>query len=77
MSSMREAFLKIFGMPPVKYLTALRLAEAKKLLNESDLNIERVAQRCGFADQFYFSRVFKQNCGVSPSKFRIISMMNI
>ena len=77
MSSMREAFLKIFGMPPVRYLTALRLTEAKKLLNESDLNIEQVAQRCGFADQFYFSRVFKRNCGVSPSEFRKISMMNI
>ena len=77
MTSMRDAFLKVYGLPPIKYLTMLRLSEAKKLLSETDDRIEDISHACGFSDQFYFSRVFKNQCGVSPSEYRKNSMMNL
>ena len=77
LTSMRDSFSKIYGMPPIRYLTMLRLNASKKLLAETDQSIETIAQKCGFTDQFYFSRVFKRQCGVTPSEFRKIILMDI
>lgn len=54
-----------------EFLTSLRIAKAKKLLVErQDLLIGTIAKLCGFSDQFYFSKVFKNYTGVSPSELR-------
>jgi YesN/AraC family two-component response regulator len=44
--------------------------EAARLLLESDLNIDKVGEKTGFANRFYFSRVFKAVSGETPAKFR-------
>jgi len=54
-----------------EYLISLRIAEAKQLLrNRPDLLIADIAEAAGFSDQFYFSRVFKNITGKTPSEFR-------
>lgn len=53
------------------YLTSLRVEEARRLLRRTDLAVGDVAARCGFPDQSYFSRVFRQETGSSPSSFRL------
>lgn len=70
----RESFIRLFkqkiGTPPKKYLQRIRIDHACVLLHHSDMSIEEIAERCGFTDRAYFSRVFSQLRFTSPAKFR-------
>ncbi|HYF51925.1 MAG TPA: AraC family transcriptional regulator [Planctomycetota bacterium] len=63
---LRELFRERFGMRPVEYRTGLRLAKARELLSSTNMNVKEVAHKAGFADPLYFSRVFRQQFGISP-----------
>lgn len=52
------------------YLTAVRLDVAKRLLQETDADIELVAQRAGFSASSYFIRTFRQAFGTTPGRYR-------
>ena len=43
---------------------------AKKLLADGSLSLKEIAFHCGFQNEFYFSRIFKQYCGLPPGAFR-------
>ncbi|MCG8335287.1 MAG: AraC family transcriptional regulator, partial [Proteobacteria bacterium] len=69
-------FRKYKNMSFNKYLTKMRLDEAKRLMQEnSDITLKDIAAITGFSDQFYFSRVFRAFTGVPPSEY--IAEMNI
>ncbi len=51
-----------------QYLTSIRLNHAENMLRKGEYNVNEVALMCGYTDIFYFSKVFKENRGVSPSK---------
>ena len=63
-------FNRYVGETPLKYLTGLRITEAKKLLRDTTLSIADVGARVGYPDQFYFSKTFRKAVGVNPSAFR-------
>ena len=46
------------------------LAEAKKLLRETDLSVKEVCFKLGFVDQAYFGRVIKKGTGYTPMELR-------
>jgi two-component system, response regulator YesN len=53
------------------FLILSKIEKAKKLLRErQDLLIGSIATLSGFTDQFYFSKVFKQEIGITPSEYR-------
>lgn len=52
------------------YLLNLRIKCAQKLLRESDLKIRQVAEKSGFNDYHYFSKVFKKMTGISAAQYR-------
>jgi AraC family transcriptional regulator len=58
------------GTTPIKYLTSLRLEKAKTLLTETDLTLDQISECCGYQNGFYLSRVFKNNCLVTPRQYR-------
>ncbi len=58
------------GVSFSKYLLEKRIELAKELLRDKSLSIDEVAQRVGYHDYFYFTKVFKESQGISPSKFR-------
>ena len=60
-------FRKAFGFSPVEYRTRLRLRRARELLVSSRLNVGEVASAVGFEDALYFSRVFRNVYGRTPS----------
>lgn len=67
-----KIFKKYTGEPPLKYLTRIRINEAKQLLiNQPDLEIHKIGELVGYKDAFYFSRVFKLNVGMHPSDYRL------
>jgi len=65
----RRLFLQNTGSTPLQYLTALRVDEAKHLLRYGGYSVKEVARRVGYADPYYFSRLFKKWAGQSPEAF--------
>lgn len=55
---------------PMEALRLLRLDMAMGLLARSNLNVEQIADRCGFASPYHFSRRFRQVYGVPPTAVR-------
>ena len=53
-----------------EYQCLLRLRRAEQLLTETDLPIAEIAQRAGFSDVFYFSKVFHREKGCTPRDYR-------
>ncbi|GIQ63873.1 hypothetical protein PACILC2_24410 [Paenibacillus cisolokensis] len=51
------------------YLTDLRINRAKRYLAETEERLRDIALKVGYSDEFYFSRKFKKEVGVSPSDF--------
>jgi two-component system response regulator YesN len=59
-----------FGSTFLEYLTSIRMEKAKQLLLTGEYSIKEVAEMTSFADGNYFSRVFRQTFGISPSSFK-------
>jgi len=49
-----------------RWITDMRMARARVLLERADVTISGVATACGYADPAYFSRAFRREHGVSP-----------
>ncbi len=58
------------GYAPIAYFNHLRIQKACQLLHFGELRVNEVASEVGIDDPFYFSRLFKQQMGVSPAKYR-------
>ncbi|MBY0052509.1 AraC family transcriptional regulator [Brevibacillus agri] len=51
-------------------LTAMRVKEAQRLLLETALSVQEVAERSGFVNANYFSKIFKEKTGTTPRLLR-------
>lgn len=69
-SYFRKMFKKYAGLPPVQYHLNLKILKAKDMLLHTDKIIKEIAYELGFQSTYYFSRIFKNRVGVSPSKTR-------
>ncbi len=70
-SYLMRIFKDRVGQTPIRYITHRRINRAKSLLQaENDLTIAEIAEKCGYFDTFYFSRCFKQETGMSPTKYK-------
>lgn len=69
-----DAFSKkikfLFHKPPSLLIRERLVLEAKKQLHLTHKNIKEIADNLGFQDEFYFSRYFKKEVGISPKTFR-------
>lgn len=63
-------FKEQFGMSVTTYLQNVRITHAKQLLRFTDKSVEEVGLSCGIGELNYFSRVFKEVEGISPSAYR-------
>jgi len=63
-------FREATGQTPARYVQDRRVAQASELLVCTDQSIDEVAQRCGFANRYYFSRVFSERVGRPPVRYR-------
>jgi AraC-like DNA-binding protein len=52
------------------YLNRLRVDKAAGMLTETNLALSEIASFCGFEDQSWFSKIFKNYTGMSPGKYR-------
>ena len=63
-------FKKETGSNLVKYLTDYRMKKAKELLEESNWKIVDIGKACGYTNQPYFNKLFKNYYGVTPKQYR-------
>ncbi len=59
-----------YGLTFKQYLNHLRVANARKLLKETNLNISEIAYESGYGNVKHFNRIFKNSEGVSPGDYR-------
>ena len=65
-----KLFKKEKGENFISYLTNLRLKMAKELLKDKTKIIKEITAAVGYNDQNYFSKLFKQKFGITPTEFR-------
>lgn len=70
-------FKKTTGMTPIAFINSLRCEDAKKLLLHRKASVHEIALQCGFENDSYFSKVFKEYSGVLPTEFRSRGVENI
>ncbi|WP_368514600.1 GlxA family transcriptional regulator [Rhizobium sp.] len=64
-------FAKASGMTPLNYVHALRIEEAKQMLETTDLPVEAVANETGYEDASFFGRLFRRETGLTPARYRL------
>ena len=64
-----KIFKRVTGVNYVQYLTDLRMEKAKVMLLQDGVRIQDVAEALGYSQPHYFSKIFKQTTGMSPSEF--------
>jgi AraC-like DNA-binding protein len=68
-STAERLFMRHLGMSIGVWMTQHRMSEAALLLRTSGLRVGEVAQRVGYPDALYFSRVFRRTYGVPPRQY--------
>lgn len=58
------------GRPVQEWIAERRMAEARRLLVETDLSVEEIGQSIGYSDPAYFVRIFRRAHGVTPLSWR-------
>ena len=69
-SYLNAIFQKYTQHAPMDFYINLKMKEACKLFRSTDMYIYEVAQRLGYKDQYYFSRIFKKVVGISPKEYK-------
>lgn len=69
-SHFSHVFRRTFGIAPYGYILNRRMERARELLSTTDEPLAQVALRCGMTDQAHLSRLFKQQVGEPPSRWR-------
>ncbi|MBM7774514.1 AraC-like DNA-binding protein [Actinokineospora baliensis] len=65
-----RVFLRVTGVSPGRFLSAMRLQEAKRLLVATSLSVTDISHRVGYSSVGTFSSRFRASVGVSPTMYR-------
>jgi AraC-like DNA-binding protein len=70
----RAAFARRFNelttQPPLSYLTWWRMTLAGRLLRSGDQPLRAIAAQAGYGNEYAFSKAFKRELGIAPSRYR-------
>lgn len=58
------------GETPLSYLQTIRISTARRLLENSQTNIQEIAEAVGYIDLIFFRNLFKRHTGMSPNGYR-------
>jgi AraC-like DNA-binding protein len=68
--TLQDCFKSVYGKTIFDYIQDLRMAQAKELLKTTDLNLQKIAELCGYRESSNFSFAFKKMEGVGPGLWR-------
>jgi AraC family transcriptional regulator, regulatory protein of adaptative response / methylphosphotriester-DNA alkyltransferase methyltransferase len=69
-SHLQRTFKRIQGLSPAVYLQQVRLANAREMLESTELSITEIAAATGFTSSAHFATVFLNKTGLTPSRYR-------
>jgi AraC-like DNA-binding protein len=69
-SYFRKMFRKFTGVSPGQYLIEMRMMRAKEMLVSTDSTVSEIGFELGFQSIYYFSYLFKEKVGMTPSQYR-------
>ena len=75
-SSLTQLFKDELDMTPIEYVWYHRMNVAKKLLENTNLPVKDIVNRCGFKTVQHFSRRFEESFGCNPTAFRTAVVSN-
>ena len=58
------------GDSPLMYLQKLRIAAARRLLENKHRSVQEISEAVGYHDVAFFRQLFQRHTGVSPSAYR-------
>jgi AraC-like DNA-binding protein len=67
--TLKRGFRQVFGQTAFGYLHDYRIEQARRLLQEGNLNVTEAARSVGFANRSYFAAAFRKKYGVSPKHY--------
>jgi AraC-like DNA-binding protein len=67
-------FRRQMNCPPLELHIRLRMQRACELLEGTDHHVGEIGEALGYADPLYFSRIFRQKIGKSPTQYRRVKM---
>lgn len=69
-AKLQEGFKLLYNKTVTEYIRHARLEVARDLINTTEMNISEVVYSIGFTSRSYFSKIFKEKYGISPSEFK-------
>lgn len=69
-SHLATLFKNEYGMTLNKFLSDFKMRKAQELLRQKELSVAEIADELNYSNQFNFSRAFKNEFGISPTKWR-------
>ncbi len=69
-SSLFKIFKRKMNSSPIDYFIHLKMQKACRYLSSGRMKIKNIANRVGYDDPYYFSRIFKKHIGLSPANYR-------
>jgi AraC-like DNA-binding protein len=66
----RKVFKSYTGLSPGQYCIQLKIDKAKAMLTDANLSIKEIAYTLKFESSFYFSKLFKEKTGMTPTAYR-------
>ena len=69
-SRFKHLFKEETGMPPSEYITRKKVEKAQEMMKDPDYSVKDIAYDLGFSSPAYFSTVFRQYVGDSPTAYK-------
>ncbi|WP_169979375.1 MULTISPECIES: AraC family transcriptional regulator [unclassified Microbispora] len=67
-----RVFQRVTGLSPGRFLSAVRLREAKRLLASTVMSVTNISHQVGYSSVGTFSSRFTSSVGLSPSRYRVL-----
>ena len=68
-TKIKDIFRENGKQPPMTYFMDLKIEEARRLIVETSLNFTEIAARLSFSSVHYFSKMFKERIGMTPTAY--------
>lgn len=69
-AQLNRVFKKAYGSAPYQYCLSQKLSKASSMLRNTGMQIKEISERLSFADEHYFSAVFREKTGMTPKEYR-------
>lgn len=66
----KRRFTSATGLTPIAYVQRLRIEDAKRRLERTEVPVDEISWRVGYEDPAFFRRLFRRTTGLSPGEYR-------